>query len=300
MLTIFTPTYNRAHTLKILYESLKDQSDKNFEWLIIDDGSTDKTQDMLVRWKDEDNGFILRYYVQQHGGKHRAINKGVELAKGTFFFIVDSDDYIVSSAVQKINGWIKDIEYDEHFAGVSGGLATDQSDTIEACERYIDATNLERKKRGLLGDKAEIYKVNVLRQYPFPEYENEYFITEAVCWDAIAAKGLKIRWFSDIIYIANYREDGLTKQGANEVTGAINNYKGFCYYVKQALKLYDIKDKCKIMLKFKIVADRKKIKMSDRAENLNISLLEIYIWYIISWMLCFLLNIKFEKENRSE
>ncbi|MCI7310350.1 MAG: glycosyltransferase family 2 protein [Prevotella sp.] len=92
MLTVFTPTYSRAYSLPRLYESLKAQTFVDFEWLIVDDGSTDGTKQLIEKWSDEDS--FIRYYRQERGGKHRAINLGVQQAKGDLFFIVDSDEYL--------------------------------------------------------------------------------------------------------------------------------------------------------------------------------------------------------------
>ena len=93
MITVFTPTYNRAYSLPRLYESLQKQTFKDFEWLIVDDGSTDNTVDMVTGWSKEGK-LTIRYIQMTNGGKHRAINKGVALAKGKLFFIVDSDDWL--------------------------------------------------------------------------------------------------------------------------------------------------------------------------------------------------------------
>ena len=100
-LTIFTPTYNRAYTLKKLYASLIEQINQNFEWLIVDDGSTDNTEEVVKQWVDEKK-ITIRYFKQRNGGKQRAHNKGVEICNTELFICVDSDDYIVKDSVDKI------------------------------------------------------------------------------------------------------------------------------------------------------------------------------------------------------
>ena len=100
-ITIFTPTYNRDYIIINLYKSLLIQTLKDFEWLIIDDGSTDNTE-LLVSSFIKDNKINIRYIKQQNGGKHRAINKALEEAKGELFFIVDSDDQLVDNAIERI------------------------------------------------------------------------------------------------------------------------------------------------------------------------------------------------------
>lgn len=108
MLTIFTPTFNRAHTLPRLYESLLNQTDYNFEWLIVDDGSSDDTSNLIETFKDEK--FPIRYIYQNNGGKHIASNVGLKAAKGDIFVVLDSDDWFYPNAVQVFNEKFKNNE----------------------------------------------------------------------------------------------------------------------------------------------------------------------------------------------
>lgn len=242
-ITVFTSTYNREKLLYRLYDSLRNQQKKNFEWIIIDDASKDNTEDVVRGWIEDSKGdFVIRYYKQEHGGKHRALNRGFNLANGMYFFIVDSDDYLTENATAKVEEWGRFVENDSRIAGVSGLKVTEQGivggdPKIDSDKEWIEASNFERGKYNLWGDKAEVYKTEILKKYPFPEFEDEYFVTEAVCWDAIAADGYKLRWYNYPIYMCEYLEDGLTKSGANEMKGNIDNYNGFCYYVSQCLKV---------------------------------------------------------------
>lgn len=97
--TIFTPTYNRAYILPKLYQSLLRQSNKDFEWLVIDDGSTDNTETLVQKYINE-NKIPIRYYLQKNQGKHIAINKALNLANGEYIVTVDSDDYIVDNHIE--------------------------------------------------------------------------------------------------------------------------------------------------------------------------------------------------------
>ena len=219
-LTVFTPTYNRGYILNSLYESLQRQTCKDFEWIIVDDASTDNTEELVREWENLCDKFPIRYYKMTHGGKHRAINRAVQLSMAPAFFIVDSDDYLTDDAVVKAVKWFEAINKDDSFAGVSGMKGYSVTKTIGgtgglAIGEYIDATNLEREKLHLHGDKAEIYKTTILKQYPFKEFSGENFITEATIWNKIALNGYKMRWYNEIIYIANYLEDGLTAKGNN-------------------------------------------------------------------------------------
>lgn len=227
-ITIFTPTFNREKTLPRLYESLKEQTSHCFEWLIIDDGSTDNTSNLFNKWIKEDNGFKIRYYKTANGGKQRAINEAVKLALYDYFFIVDSDDYIDPYAIEQICSWIQQIDNNSNFAGVSGIKCHFNGNYIDGeplfnKQTYIDATNIERRKYNLQADMAEIYKTNILKKYPFPVWHDEKFTPECIVWDAIALDGYKIRWFNSKIYYCEYLEDGLTKGGyklyANNLMG---------------------------------------------------------------------------------
>ena len=108
-ITVFTPTYNRAYILSNLYESLTRQTYKNFEWLIVDDGSTDDTESLVNGWIENESGFTINYVKQSNGGKCRAINRGLDLARGELFFTIDSDDYLTDDAVQKIMEWASEL-----------------------------------------------------------------------------------------------------------------------------------------------------------------------------------------------
>lgn len=215
--TVFTPTYNRGYIIHNLYESLKRQTNKNFEWIVIDDGSLDNTETLFKEWLFENKGFEIKYYKVENGGKHRAINKAVDMASAESFFIVDSDDYLVDEAIEKVIEWFETIKDNNSFAGISGLRGITKKQPIGGWGNfesyYIDITNLERKKYGLLKDKAEVYKTSILKKYRFPEYHGENFISENVVWNSIARDGYRLRWYKKIIYICHYQEDGLTKKG---------------------------------------------------------------------------------------
>lgn len=209
LITVFTPTYNRAHLLGRLYESLCAQRFTDFEWLIVDDGSTDGTASLV-------QGFIaerrigIKYLSQRNGGKHRAINHGVGQAKGELFFIVDSDDYLPADSLQSIA-----TEYakcDSSMGGVAGLDATDGGKVIGSglAQEFIECNSMEiRFKHHVTGDLAEVFKTSVMREFPFPEIDGEKFCPEALVWNRIALK-YNLRYFNKVIYIAEYQDGGLT------------------------------------------------------------------------------------------
>lgn len=209
--TVFTPTYNRKNTLPCLYESLRRQTNKDFEWLVVDDGSTDGTESLFTDWMKECD-FPIHYVKQTNGGKHRAVNHGVNLANGKYFFIVDSDDYLCSDAIEWITTETNLIEKEETFAGICGLKVYENGNKIGGGSDFgrIDANALDiRYKYHVKGDLAEIFKTFILRKYPFPEIEGEKFCTEALVWNRIAQQ-YKLRYIYKSIYICEYLEGGLS------------------------------------------------------------------------------------------
>ena len=213
-LTIFTPTYNRAYILENLYRSLQLQNCHDFEWLIVDDGSEDDTEALVRGWMNEDNSFPIRYYKQENGGKHRAINRGLELAQGELFFTVDSDDYLTPDALEKIIIWEAELPKDGSYCGLAGNLGTAPNETPNRIfsEPYMDGTALDRYRK-IDGERAMVFFTEVHRRYLYPTFPGEKFMTEAVTWNRMAHDGYRMRFFNDIIWIYEYREDGLTKAG---------------------------------------------------------------------------------------
>ncbi|MGM7721173.1 glycosyltransferase family 2 protein [Metabacillus sp. Hm71] len=274
-ITVFTPTYNRGYTIEKLYRSLQQQTFTDFEWLVIDDGSTDTTEELFEKWFEEKNLFVIRYYKVENGGKHRAINKATDLAKGELFFIVDSDDYLVNDALQSIITWEQTLENNESFCGISGNRGKNSSDYIGTTfdGDYVDATSLERTKFNITGDKAEVFYTNILKKYKFDEIAGEKFITEATVWDRMAYDGYKIRWFNKTIYICDYLEDGLTKN-MREVFS--KNPKGTAVYIKQQIKYY----KCNLKARFSYYHlyyefVKGKLGLNQVAKNLEINTLTL-------------------------
>lgn len=248
MITVFTPTYNRAYIIEKLYESLLCQTNPDFEWLVVDDGSTDETEKLFGRFISE-NRIRIRYFKTLNGGKHRAINYGVKLAQGDLFFIVDSDDRLSAEAIEKLSIWKQEVSRipNVSFCGVSGLKGYNEHDSvgtgIKSGAEYVDATAIERPKYGLKGDKAEAFFTHILKKYPFPEFEGENFITENAVWYAIALDGYKMRWYNQIIYYCDYLDDGLTKSGEKKY---IDNPRGTLYSMHMDMKAYPKSIKTKL------------------------------------------------------
>jgi glycosyltransferase involved in cell wall biosynthesis len=248
LITVFTPTYNRGYIIEKLYKSLQRQKSFNFEWLVIDDGSTDDTESLFKKWTQEENDFNIRYFKVENGGKPRAINRALELAEGKYLFMIDSDDYITEDAVLKLERWILEIDDIDDIIGVGGARAFPNMEYIKGVEPsidkdlgYIDATNLERPRYNLDADMCEAYKISIMKQFKFEVWEGEMFSPEEIVLNEIALKGYKIRWHKDIIYICDYLDDGLTKGNWNLLK---RNPMGYAMLYNHKLKFTKkIKDK---------------------------------------------------------
>lgn len=230
-ITVFTPTYNRAYIIHNLYQSLQRQTFTNFEWLVVDDGSTDNTGAVFEEWAKQNNSFPIRYYKQSNGGKCRAINYALDLAEGELFFTVDSDDYLTDDALEKIVKWESTLPKNEVFCGVAGnlGTATDQTPNTPIKGEYYEGTLLDRY-RNIDGERAIVFYTEVHRKYKYPEFDGEKFMTEAVVYNRMAHDGYKMRFYNDIIWIYEYKEDGLTKAGN---TVFLNNPHGYGLWLRE-------------------------------------------------------------------
>ncbi|WP_099205205.1 glycosyltransferase family 2 protein [Scatolibacter rhodanostii] len=240
--TVFTPTYNRSATLERLYRSLQEQINKDFEWLVVDDGSSDQTESLLTKWEQDKNDFAVRYIQKENGGKHTAINLGIEKANGKLFFIVDSDDYLLPDAIEKILQWEKALpsDFSIKFCGVAGarGYTSEKMIGTGSGKAYADATSQRRSEHGISGDKAEAFYTDILRQFPFPVFPEERFVSESIVWFALGKAGYHIRWYDDIIYIGEYLEDGLTYQSIQLLE---RNPRGYLLALKSDLENLDIR-----------------------------------------------------------
>ncbi len=212
--TVFTPTYNRAYILGDLYHSLQRQTCMDFEWLIVDDGSADDTKALVASWQGEKNPFPIRYVYQENGGKCRAINRGLKEADGRLFFTVDSDDYLTDDAIEKVIRWDGELPRDGHFCGYVGnrGITPTQTPNRLFPGGYLDGTALDRYDQ-VDGERAFVFYTEIHRKYLYPEFPGEKFLTEAVTWDLMAHDGYKMRFYNDIIWIWEYKDDGLTRAG---------------------------------------------------------------------------------------
>lgn len=211
LVTIATPTYNRASLLPRLYQSLCKQTCKDFEWLVVDDGSIDNTKQVIDGFKKECK-IDIKYIYKPNGGKHTALNLAVKKAQGELLFIADSDDWLPMDSIKKVKQYYDPIRGNGDYAGICGLDSYSNGSIIGTGlpKKIIDASYLEiRDRYQVSGDMKEVYRTSVLKEYPFPEIEGENFCSEALVWNRIASKYI-LRYFNEAIYTAEYQPDGIT------------------------------------------------------------------------------------------
>lgn len=213
-ITILTPTYNRASLLPRLFDSLLRQTSKDFEWIVVDDGSTDDTREVVANLKEKCGGaFPMGYVYKANGGKHMAINIGAERARGELLFIADSDDLLTDDALETVENSWHDISDDKSFAGIAGlDIAMDTREVIGSGlpQGHIDCNAIDiRYRYHVTGDMKEVFRTEVLREFPFPEFAGERFCPEQLVWFRMARR-YRLRYINKPIYIADYQPDGIT------------------------------------------------------------------------------------------
>lgn len=202
------------------------QTCKDFEWLIVDDGSSDSTEAIVQdKFKAGQTSFDIKYIKKSNGGKHTAVNIGVKEAKGDFIIILDSDDELTSDAIEAIKKQASAINSNESLGGMAflmehrnGEIINkyNKQNTFSSIDtdgiRYIDSSPIDiRYKYKVQGDLCEVFKAEVLREFPFPEIEGEKFCPEVLVWNRIGLK-YKLRYFEKVIYKRDYLEGGLTSK----------------------------------------------------------------------------------------
>ena len=218
-ISILTPTYNRGKLLLPLYDSLKNLTFKDFEWLIVDDGSEDDTEQYALSWiahNIQNAEFPIRYIKKSNGGKHTAINRGVREANGELILILDSDDTLPSDSLATIAQYYEQCKGYKDCAGVCGLMAHHDGQLIGTGfpkdPMYESALLFRYAEKGnVTGDLLEVYKTSVMREFPFPEIENEKFCPESLVWNRIANK-YKLFCFNKVVYYRDYLEGGLTSK----------------------------------------------------------------------------------------
>jgi glycosyltransferase involved in cell wall biosynthesis len=214
--TVFTPTYNRAHTLPRVYKSLKDQTFKNYEWLIVDDGSIDGTGDLVKTWQKE-GAITIRYFYQENRGKHIAINRGVSESYGELFLFTDSDDWLVPHALERLAFYWNDISEPmrETVSGITFLCMYSDGKIVGTCfpAKIIIANPISFAiQYKIKGDKKGFHRTDILKRYPFPDFPEEKFVPEGLIWNRIS-RDYKICFVNEALETVEYQQNGLSASG---------------------------------------------------------------------------------------
>ena len=207
IITLFTPTYNRAHLLFRLYNSILQQNFMDVEWLIVDDGSSDSTENVIQSFIEE-NKIIIHYFKKKNGGKHSAINFGLQKAKGELFFIIDSDDLLADNALKIVEKKYQSIKEDAKICGIIGlSQYINKKEIVGDCflnNNWIVSFADVYLKYHLKGDKSVAFKTDILKKYLFPEEKGIRFVFEAVVWHEMSKK-YNVLAVHEIIQLVEYQ-----------------------------------------------------------------------------------------------
>lgn len=234
LLTVFTPAYNRANTLSRTYDSLCVQDCKDFVWLIIDDGSTDHTAEMVKNWQSEDNGFEIQYIYKDNGGMHTAHNTAYENIHTELNVCIDSDDKMASGAIGKIKATWEKIR-DKGYAGIIA-LDSDFAGNIIGKgfpENLIDTTLGGYYADGGAGDKKLIYRTDVINSVPpYPVFPGEKYVGLVYKYTLIDQK-YKMYVMNEVVCKVEYQTDGSTGTMWKQY---LKNPNGFAFLRKVAMQ----------------------------------------------------------------
>jgi len=226
--TVFTPTYNRGATLARVCDSLRTQTFRDFEWLIVDDGSTDDTRQRVQAFQATAD-FPIRYLWQENRHKKSAFNHGVREAHGALFVALDSDDQLFPDTLARLHRvWLSIPAPDrENYSAVTGLCARPDGSIVGDCypQDQIDGTPQEMHyKYKIRGEKFGFQRTDVLRRFPFPE-DIPGFVPESIVWSAIGQQGYKTRFVNEVMRVYHDSPDSLSRQGAvNARTHALGLY----------------------------------------------------------------------------
>lgn len=288
-LTIFTPTYNRVNYLDKLYKSLLNQTNSNFVWLIVDDGSTDGSDIVINKFINEGKIEIV-YYKQSNQGKHIAHNKGVEICETELFFCVDSDDYLTKDAVNIILELWNNKDNDNIYTGIvalkgysDNKVMANRMPKGVKSSTLSDLYNIYGKK----GETALIFKTEYLKSNLFPSFNNEKFLSEEVIYNEIDTIG-ELIILDKIIYIMEYLESGITK---NYINAWRNSPKGVVFLLlsryRTTKRVRGIRGKIlslKSILVLNAFCIDRKLSVLENSPNRILSFILLPFSYIVLWI----------------
>lgn len=245
LLTIFTPAYNRAEKLKDVFLSLENQINTEFEWLIVDDGSTDNTEEVIAELMKK-SSMNIRYYKKENGGKHTAHNMAVSVACGEYFLCLDSDDYMNQNSIEILLKTLKQCNQAEGIVAYK----CDQNNQLLSDEfpetDYVSNIYSLSQEFSCNGEFVFLFPTKILQKNKFPVFSGERFLTESVLYDSLKCK---MRILPTIIEVCEYQVDGLSNN-LNKIMK--NNPAGYCLYFMQRIDMQnDLRNRIITMGKYR-------------------------------------------------
>lgn len=246
LITIITPTYNRLKEITELYDSLCNQSNKNFVWIVIDDGSEDNTHTFFDKIIKSSN-IKIEYYYKKNGGKHTALNYAFKKIKTKLFCVVDSDDYLIKDAIQIIKNNYDKYKNDDIFGFVYlKGYSIDNPTTVKfRDDEFVGDYILDIINKQPHGDRFEVFYTDLIKNNEFPVYKNEKFIGEGYFWNKIS-RNKRLVFINKVLYICDYLTGGLTRQGRK--MRIMNSMGGMTHANEYIKKDYSLKLRIKNMI----------------------------------------------------
>ena len=234
LITVFTPAFNRAHTIWRTYQSLCRQTCKDFIWMVIDDGSTDNTSELVLQWK-ENSEFEIIYIYQQNQGMHGAHNTAYQNITTELNVCIDSDDYMPDDAIELITKFWRNNGSDK-YAGIIG-LDVDLNQQIIGTEfpnNLKETTLTDFYANGGKGDKKLVYRTEVIKKYPeYPIFDNEKYVGLAYKYMLID-QNYTLLTINRPLVVVEYQQDGSSNNMLHQYW---NNPKGFAFYRKTEMVL---------------------------------------------------------------
>jgi glycosyltransferase involved in cell wall biosynthesis len=240
LFTVFIPTFNRAYVLPRTLASIEAQTLRDFEVLIVDDGSTDGTWELVREWAER-VPFEVRYHYQPNGGKHVAHNTMLGLARGEFVVLLDSDDVLLPAALERFKYHWEQIPPSQRacFAGVEG--LVERMDGQGICGRrfpqaVLDSEHIDvRIRQRVKGEKRNAIRAEVLRRFPYPVFPGERHIRPSLLWDRLAEAGYRFRFFNEAVQALEHQPDGLS---ANRFPLRMANPRGLRLCMLEEIRLH--------------------------------------------------------------
>ncbi len=231
LITVFTPAYNRAHTLPRTYQSLCGQSCKDFIWLIVDDGSTDDTRKIVAEWMHRDNGFEIQYIYKENGGMHTAHNIAYKNIHTELNVCIDSDDKLAAGAIRKISDtWqlVRGKNY-SGLVGLDADMNTGKIIGKDFPQNMEETTLTGYYASGGAGDKKLVYRTDVINSVPeYPVFEGEKYVALAYKY-RLVDQNYKLYVMNDVLCEVEYQTDGSSRTMWKQY---LSNPNGFAFWRK--------------------------------------------------------------------